>query len=259
MLMSVLLFAQIAGDAGERAAGADGADEAVDAAGALLPDLRAGGDVVGLAVVEVVPLVGEDDAVLFGGLELFGEPAADMLVIVRIGVRLGRHLDQLGAAQPQHVLLFLALRFRDHDQRAIAARVGDQREPDAGIAGGRLHHQAAGLELAALFRLQDHLTAGAVLHRAARIHELGLAQNGTAGRRRGSFQLDQGGVADGFNNAVANLHAQSRFARPIARVSCIADVSWGSATLVEPSAGHKTAWQAVTGARPRGQSRRPGR
>ena len=47
-----------------------------------------------------------------------------------------------------------------------------------------LHHQAAGPQFAALLRLQDHLPAGAVLHRAARIHEFGLAENGAAGRLR---------------------------------------------------------------------------
>ena len=96
-----------------------------------------------LAIVEIVPLVGEDDAVLLAALEFFGEAAADVLVVVRIAVGQGRHFDQLGAAEPQHVLLFLALRLRNDDQRAIAARIGDQREPDAGIAGGRFHHQAA--------------------------------------------------------------------------------------------------------------------
>ena len=50
-------------DAGERAAGADRADEAVDLAVGLPPDLRAGRLVVGLAVGDVVELVGPDRAV----------------------------------------------------------------------------------------------------------------------------------------------------------------------------------------------------
>src|SRR5579885_312711 len=66
-----LFLAQISRDAGQRAAGADGANEAIDAAAALLPDLRTGGDVMRLAIVEIVPLVGEDDAVLFRLLQLF--------------------------------------------------------------------------------------------------------------------------------------------------------------------------------------------
>ncbi len=50
-------------DAAQRAAGADRADEAVDLAVGLLPDLRAGGAVVALAVGDVVELVGPDHAV----------------------------------------------------------------------------------------------------------------------------------------------------------------------------------------------------
>ena len=165
---------------------------------------------MGLAIVQVVPLVGEDDAVLFRLLQLLGQPPPDMLVIVGIGVGDRRHLDQLGAAQPQHVLLLLALRLRNDDQRAVAARIGDQRQPDAGITGSRLHHQAAGLEFAARLRFQDHLHARAVLHRAARIHEFGLAENGAARGPRGALELDQGRVADGLNDAVANLHARFR-------------------------------------------------
>jgi hypothetical protein len=63
----VLLF-QIARYAGERAATADRADEAVNLSAGVVPDFGRGRDVVGLAVVEVVPLVGKDDAVLFGVL-----------------------------------------------------------------------------------------------------------------------------------------------------------------------------------------------
>ena len=73
-----------------------------------------------------------------------------MLIIVRIGVGQRRHLDELGAAQPQHVLLFLALGLRDQNQRAIGAGAGDHRKANAGVARGRLDDKPAGLELAAL-------------------------------------------------------------------------------------------------------------
>ena len=45
--------------------------------------------------------------------QLRGQPFADVLVVVRIGERQLRHLDQFGAAQPHHVLLFLALGIRN--------------------------------------------------------------------------------------------------------------------------------------------------
>ena len=149
-------------------------------------------------------------AVLLGLLQLFGEAAADVLVIVRIAERQRRHLDQFGAEQAQHVFFFFALRLRNDDDGAIAARIGDQRQADAGVAGGRLDHQAAGSQLAALLGFQDHLPAGAILHRAARVHELGLAEDGAAGRLRRAVELDQRRMADCVNNAVADLHAGSR-------------------------------------------------
>ena len=164
----LLHLAQECRGAGKRAAGPDRADEAVDLAVGLLPDLRPGRDVMRAAVVEIVPLVGEDHAVRLGLAQLVRKAAPDMLIIVRIAVGDGRHLDQLGAAQPQHVLLLLALRLRDHDQGAIAARVRHQRKPDAGIAGGALDHESARLDVAALLGLQDHLAPGAILHRLAR-------------------------------------------------------------------------------------------
>ena len=172
----------------------------------LLPDFRAGREIVRQTVVAVVPLVGEQHAVLLGLAKLVGEAARDVLVVVGIAVGQGRHFDQFGAAEPQHVLLFLALGVGNDDQRAIAARVGDERQPNAGVAGGALDHEAAGLELAALLGLQDHLAAGAVLHRAAGVHELGLAEDGAAGRGRRPFELDQRRVADGLDDTVADLH-----------------------------------------------------
>ena len=208
--MSFFLLAQECRGAGDRAARADCADKAVNLAAALFPDLRPGRNVVSLAVVEIVPLVGEDNAVLFGFFELLGEPPPDMLIVVRVGVGRRRHLDKLGAAQAKHVLLFLALRLGNDDQCAISPRIGDERKADAGIARGCLDNEAARAQLAALFRLQDHLPAGAVLHRAAGVHELSLAEDRASRRLRCALQLDERRVADCFNNAVADLHARSR-------------------------------------------------
>ena len=113
---------------------------------------------MGLAIVEVVPLIGEQDAVLFSLAQFIRKPPPDMLVVVRVGVGDGRHLDQLRAAQPQHVLLLLALRVRNDNDRPVAARIGDDREPDAGIAGGRLDHEPARLEVAPLLGFENHPT-----------------------------------------------------------------------------------------------------
>ncbi|MGY3117745.1 hypothetical protein ACVWXQ_001682 [Bradyrhizobium sp. S3.14.4] len=47
-----------------------------------------------------------------------------------------------------------------------------------------------------------------VLHRLARIHELGLAQNGAAGQFGGALELDERGVADGFDNVIFDGHVR---------------------------------------------------
>ena len=129
-----------------------------------------------------------------------------MLVVVRVGVGQSRHFHELRAAEPQHVLLFLTLRLRDHDDGAVAARVGDDGDTDAGVPGGAFDDQAAGLQFAAFLGFKDHLAAGAVLHRTAGIHELGLAEDRAPGFGRSARQLDQRSVTDGLHDSVAGLH-----------------------------------------------------
>ena len=159
-----------------------------------------------LPVGDIVELVGPDRAVLLALRQLLGEPAGELHVIVRIGIRDRRHLDQLGAAEPQRVFLLLALRFRNDDHRAKAERVADQRKPDAGIARGTLDDHAARLERAPLHRVLNDEQRGAVLHRLARIYELGLAENRAAGRRRNPLKLDEWCIADRLDDSVAKLH-----------------------------------------------------
>ncbi len=211
-----VLFLQIAAGAGQCAAGADRANKAVDLAAGLLPDFRSGGFVVRLGVVEIVPLIGEQHAFRLGLAKLRGQPPPDMLIVVRIGEGQHRHFDQLGTAQPQHILLFLALRIRNEDQRAISARARNDRKPNAGIARGRFHHQTTRLELAALLGLEDHPLARAVLDRLAGIHEFGLAENGAAGQLGCALELDEGRVADRFDDVFVKGHVlKCRFVCPI--------------------------------------------
>src|ERR1700730_3412484 len=117
------------------------------------------------------------------------------------------HQPQIGAAQGQHVLLFLALRLRHDDDRAVAAGVADQRQADTGIAGGALDDDPARPQQAALLGVLDNVEGGAVLDRAAGIEELGLAEDRAPRRLRGTAQLDQRGVADRLDKPVAYVHA----------------------------------------------------
>ena len=189
-------------DAGERAAGADRGDEAVDLAVGLAPDLGPGALDVGLAVGGIVELVGPDRAVRLLGGELLGEPARVAHVVVGVLVRHGRHQDQLGAAQEKHVLLLLALRLRHHDHRAVAERVADQRQADAGVAGGALDDRAARAQQAAALGVAHDPQRRPVLDRLAGVEELGLAEDRAAGLLRGPPQQDQGRVADQIDEAL---------------------------------------------------------
>ncbi|MCY1241777.1 hypothetical protein D9M72_546980 [compost metagenome] len=187
-------------NAGERAAGADGADEAIDLAVRVAPDLRRRGFHMRVTVGDVVELVGPDGAVRLGLRQLLGEPAGDLHVVVGVLVGNGRHFDELGAKQPQGVLLFLALGFRNDDDGAIAKCLADQRQPDAGVAGRAFDDDPARAQLSAPFRLPDDPECGAVFHRLPRIEELGLAEDVAARGLRHGLQPNQGCVADRFED-----------------------------------------------------------
>jgi len=123
-----------------------------------------------------------------------------MLVVVGVFVWLGGHLDQRGAGQPQRLFLLFALRLGDDDDGAVAARRGDQSQADAGIARRGFDDEAAGPEIAALFRGKDHLARRPVLDRLAGIHEFGLAVDGAAGAFGRLAQVDQRRIADDIDN-----------------------------------------------------------
>ena len=137
--------------------------------------------------------------------QLRRQPAGEFHVIVGIGVGDGRHFDQFRAAQPQRVLFLLALGLRNDDDGAKAQGVADQREPDAGVAGGALDDDAAGPERALFHRVLDDEQGGAILDRLAGIHEFGLAENGAAGGRRNALEFDQRRIADRLDNSVAQI------------------------------------------------------
>lgn len=55
----------------------------------------------------------------------------------------------------KHVLLLLVLCLRDHDDGAVAERIGDEGQADPGVAGSSFDHDPARLELAASLRVAD--------------------------------------------------------------------------------------------------------
>src|SRR4029079_19715167 len=72
------------GDAGKPAAGADRADEPIDLAAELLPNLLRRRLDMSLAVGDIVELIGPDRAVRLARGKLFGETARIFYVVVRV-------------------------------------------------------------------------------------------------------------------------------------------------------------------------------
>ena len=187
----------------QRAAGAYGADEAVHATAGLFEDFRAGRGGVGGAIRQVVELIGPEGASLLRHPLRYANEVA--------GVAEGDLIDfqKLGARQADGVLLLLALGAGDDHQRPIAQRPSHYREPDAGVAGGALHDETARLQGAAGLRIPDDAERRTILHGAAGVHELRLAQNLATRRRAGAVQADQGRVPDGVDHAGGDRHGVS--------------------------------------------------
>ena len=197
----------------------------------LRPDLGASGRLMRRAVGQVVELVGPDRA------HLLGQAAAEMHVVAGVGIGLGRNEAQVGADHAEEVDLLPTLGLGHHDHGAIAARIGHQRDADAGIARRALDDRAAGLEQAAGFGIEDDAEPCAVLHRAAGVHELGLAQDLAAGGLAGAAQADQRRVAD---RALEAIHDAGR-----GRGDCVHDrIFPGTQGMVGcragPGKGHET-------------------
>src|SRR5690606_37294323 len=150
-----ILLAPGHGDARQRAAGPHRADKAVHLAPRLAPDLGAGALDVGLAVGDVVELVGPDRAGRLLRGQLLGQTPRVADVVVGVGVGDRVHLDQLGAVEPDRVLLLLALGPGHHDGALVAQRLGDHGQADAGVARGALDDPPAGLQEPLPLRIAD--------------------------------------------------------------------------------------------------------
>ena len=152
-------------------------DETVDAAIGLRPDLRPGGFDMGQAVGHIVKLIGPDRTIRLGARQSFRQTARIAHIVVGVAVGHRRHLHQFGPGQPDHVFLFLALGFGNHDHRAKPHRRAHQCQPDAGVTRRAFDDRAAGFELTLRHRIADDIKCGPVLDRLAGIEKLAFAQN----------------------------------------------------------------------------------
>ena len=184
-----VLFPQGLGHAGQGAAGAHRADEAVDLAAGLLPDFPAGGVTVDLAVGEIVELARPDGAVGFFPGPSRRDALGSVNIVVGVAVGHGGDQQQLRSQHLQLANFFLAGILRHHDDALVAQGIGHQGEADAGIARGAFDDHAAGLQFSRLLRRPDDAQGGAVLDRAAGVHELGFSVYVAAGQLRGLAQV----------------------------------------------------------------------
>src|ERR1051326_579233 len=165
-----VLLAQEARRAGERAAGAAAADEGVDAAVHLLPDLRRRRLVMRLAVVDVLELLRHVRAL---------DPARELLGLGNGAAHAGvlRREHDLAAEGFHDLALLGGEMLGDAEDHAIAHAHAGEREADAGVARGRLDDRAAFFQEAVALGVGDHADADAVLDGAAGVEELELHED----------------------------------------------------------------------------------
>src|ERR1700693_4577197 len=80
------------------------------------------------------------------------------------------------------------------------------RETDAGVARRSLDHRAARTQNTPLFRVEHDPFRRTILHRTARIHEFGLAQDLAAGFVAQRAQPNQGRVANRTGKTITHVH-----------------------------------------------------
>ncbi len=191
-------LAQVAGGAGDGAAGAHADDEMGQPALGLLPDLGSGGLVVGAGIGLVGVLVG-----LEGPGDLRGQPVGDAVVGAgRIGRDVGRRQDHLGAVGAQQVDLLPRHLVGHHRHDAVALQPRGDGQAGAGVAGGGLHDRAAGAQPAVALGGLDQGHGDAVLDRPAGVEHLELGHQLRAQACADARQPDQRGIADGVQDRV---------------------------------------------------------
>src|SRR5712672_4795099 len=187
-------------DAGQRAARADPADEHVDLAFGVLPDLRSRGLLVDSRIGGIFELLRQQEFAGVRGGQFF-----------RLGNRplhaLGtRGQNQLGAECSQYLAPLHGHGLGHGQNASIAARGRGIGERNAGIAAGGFDDGHSRFQGAALFGVPHHGRADAALHRVGWIAALDLGKDGRAAARVEAVDSDQRRAADGFRVVLVNRH-----------------------------------------------------
>src|SRR5439155_1594122 len=159
--------------AGKRAARADGCDKRGNLAFGLFPDFRAGAAIMRVAISRVIELVRTEPAAFLC------KATRNVIVILRILVRLFRHRLYVRAERTQQMHLLRRLIIRNHNHSAIPSGAPDNGKTDPSVTGGPLNNRCAWFKSTRCFRVSDDSVGRSIFHRPAWIHELRLSQNRT--------------------------------------------------------------------------------
>jgi hypothetical protein len=113
--------------------------------------------------------------------------------------------DHPGAQRSEEIPALERHRVRHREDAAVAARRGDVRQPDAGIAAGRLHDHHPLAQPALLDRIVDHGGADAVLDRVIRVVALVLHHDAPGQSFADSVEPDERRVADRLRDVLVDF------------------------------------------------------
>src|SRR5438874_909638 len=126
---------------------------------------------MGFTIGSVVELVRPKPATLLS------KPARDMIVILRILVRLHRHGDDFRAERAEQTQFFGRLSFGNDDGYLVTSGVTNHGKTDARVTGGALDDRCARLEQTSVLGIGDDPVGRTILYRAAGIHEFRFSEN----------------------------------------------------------------------------------
>src|SRR5213080_3735183 len=126
---------------------------------------------MGFPISSVVELVRPKPATLLG------KPSRDVIVILRILVRLLGHGDDFCAERAEQTQFFGRLSFGNDDGYLVTSGVTNHRKTDPCVTGGALDNRCAWLEQTSLLGIGNDAVGRTILYRAAGIHEFRLSQN----------------------------------------------------------------------------------
>lgn len=204
--MFFITFLKAHGNTGQRTAGANSTDKAVNLTISLFPDFRGCGVNMALTVGDIVKLVGPDGAIGFGLCQFFGQTTRYVNIVVLIAIGDSRNFTQISAQKTQKIFFLLALGFRNNNDGTIAKRIANSGKADAGIACCSFDDNTARLQKAARLGVANDGKSSTVFDRSARVCVFRLAKNGAARQLGNLFKLHKRGAANGFDGAIANIH-----------------------------------------------------